>query len=173
VVVLAGPGGNGGSLVAARHLLKRGSTVSVVLSDPDSVTPVPAHPADILGRMGLVIAGFSAPADLVVDALLGYRWRGGPTGPASTLIEWANQQPAPILALHTPSGLNVITGAAVKPPIEATATLTLGLSKVRLIGSAAVGELYLADISVPAIVYQRTRLTPPELFHDDVIIRVG
>ena len=35
VTVLAGPGGNGGGgLVAARHLLNRGRTVSVVLSDP-------------------------------------------------------------------------------------------------------------------------------------------
>ena len=35
VTVLAGPGGNGGGgLVAARHLINRGRTVSVVLSDP-------------------------------------------------------------------------------------------------------------------------------------------
>src|SRR6516225_7224244 len=57
VTVLAGPGGNGGGgLVAARHLLNRGRTVSVVLSDPDALTPVPAHQADILARMGAVMA---------------------------------------------------------------------------------------------------------------------
>jgi hypothetical protein len=37
----------------------------------------------------------------------------------------------------------------------------------------AVGELYLADISVPAIVYERLGLTPPSLFHDNVIISLG
>jgi NAD(P)H-hydrate epimerase len=88
VTVLAGPGGNGGGgLVAARHLLNRGCTVSVVLSDPDSLTPVPAHQADILRRMDQVITSLPAPADLVVDALIGYSLRGDPTGPAATLIE--------------------------------------------------------------------------------------
>jgi NAD(P)H-hydrate epimerase len=174
VAVLAGPGGNGGGgLVAARHLLNRGCTVSVVLSKPDTLTAVPAHQADILGRMGAVMAELPAPADLVVDALIGYSLRGDPTGRVATLIEWANEQPAPILALDTPSGLDVTTGVAGTPHIQATATLTLALPKVGLIDTPAVGELYLADISVPAIVYQRMGLTPPPLFRDDVVIRLS
>ena len=57
VTVLAGPGGNGGGgLVAARHLANRGTEVQVVLSEPDRLTPVPAHQADILARMGVTIA---------------------------------------------------------------------------------------------------------------------
>ena len=159
----AGPGSSG----------DRGCSGSVVLSEPESRTPVPAHQADILGRMGLVIAPLPVPADLVVDALIGYSLRGDPTGQAATLIEWANQQPAPILALDTPSGLDVTTGVAGTPHIQATATLTLALPKIGLIDSSAVGELFLADISVPAIVYQRMGLTTPELFRDDVVIRLG
>src|SRR5215813_2063457 len=66
VTVLAGPGGNGGGgLVAARHLVNRGCTVSVILSEPDSLTPVPAHQADILARIGSVIATAPAAADLL------------------------------------------------------------------------------------------------------------
>ena len=114
-----------------------------------------------------------APADLVVDALIGYSLRGDPTGQIATLIEWANQQPAPILAPDAPSGLDVTTGVAGTPHIQATATLTLALPKIGLIDSSAVGELFLADISVPAIVYQRMGLTTPELFRDDVVIRLG
>jgi NAD(P)H-hydrate epimerase len=121
VTVLAGPGGNGGGgLVAARHLLNRGCTTSVVLSEPDALTAVPAHQADILGRMGVVMAPCPAPADLVVDTLIGYSLRGDPTGRAATLIEWANEQPAPILALDAPSGVDVpTTGAAGTPPYSA------------------------------------------------------
>ena len=174
VTVLAGPGGNGGGgLVAARHLLNRGHIVSVVLSDPDALTPVPAHQADILGRMGAAMGPVPVAADLVVDALIGYSLRGDPTGQAATLIEWANQQPAPILALDTPSGLDVTTGIAGSPHIQATATLTLALPKTGLINTPAAGELYLADISVPAIVYQRMGLTLPQLFRDDVVIRLS
>jgi NAD(P)H-hydrate epimerase len=173
VTVLIGPGGNGGGgLVAARHLINRGRTVSVVQSEPDSLTPVPAHQADILARMGAVMATEPAPADLVVDALIGYSLHGDPNGRAAELIEWANQQPAPVLALDAPSGLDVTTGVPGTPHIRATATLTLALPKVGLMNAPAVGELYLADITVPAIVYQRMGLTPPDLFREDVIIRV-
>jgi NAD(P)H-hydrate epimerase len=174
VTVLAGPGGNGGGgLVAARHLINRGCTVSAVLSEPESLTPVPAHQADILARIGTVTATAPATADLVVDALIGYSLRGDPTGRAAELIEWANQQPAPILALDAPSGLDVTTGTAGTPHIQATATLTLALPKVGLIDAPAVGELFLADISVPAIVYQRLGLAPPQLFRENAIIRLG
>jgi NAD(P)H-hydrate epimerase len=174
VTVLAGPGGNGGGgLVAARHLLNRGCTVSVVLSEPDALTAVPAHQADILGRMGLVMSEHPEPADVVVDALIGYSLRGDPKGRAAALIEWANGQSAPILALDTPSGLDVTTGVAGTPHIRATATLCLALPKVGLIDNPSVGELYVADISVPAMVYERFGLTPPRLFRDDVVVRVG
>ena len=174
VTVLAGPGGNGGGgLVAARHLINRDRTVSVVLSEPDSLTPVPTHQADILARMGAMTDIAPAAADLVVDALIGYSLHGDPTGRAAQLIEWANQQPAPVLALDTPSGLDVTTGRAGTPHVQATATLTLALPKVGLIDAPAVGELYLADISVPAIVYQRMAVAPPHLFRDHGIIRLG
>jgi NAD(P)H-hydrate epimerase len=173
VTVLAGPGGNGGGgLVAARHLINRGCAVSVTLSKPESLTPVPAHQADILRRMGAVIAERPAPADLVLDALIGYSLRGNPAGRTATLIDWANEQPGPVLALDTPSGLDVTTGIAGTPHVDATATLTLALPKTGLLTAPAVGELYVADISVPEIVYRRLGVTPPQLFRDEVVVRL-
>ena len=174
VTVLAGPGGNGGGgMVAARHLANRGSQVSVVLSDPGALTPVPAHQADILGRMGVIIAEEPSPADLVVDALIGYSIRGSPTGPAAVLIEWANAQASPILALDAPSGLDVTTGTQGTPTVQATATMTLALPKVGLLAAASVGELYLADISVPPQAYQPFGIVPGQLFTDSPVVRVA
>ena len=116
MTVLAGPGGSGGGgLVAARHLANRGCAVQVVLAEPDRLTPVPAHQADILARMGVPIAGRPSAADLVLDALIGYSLRGDPAGTAAELITWANDQAAPVLALDTPSGLDLTTGAAGTP----------------------------------------------------------
>jgi hypothetical protein len=81
VVVLAGSGGNGGGgLVGARHLANRGATVQVVVSRPRDLAPVPAHQLDILRRVGLDITDAPRPADLVVDALIGYSLRGDPIG---------------------------------------------------------------------------------------------
>jgi NAD(P)H-hydrate epimerase len=122
VTVLAGPGGNGGGgLVAARHLANRGVKVSVALSHTaDEMALVPAHQLDIVTRMGIP-AGEPEPASLIIDALIGYSLQGDPRGRAAELIEWANNQDTPILALDTPSGLDVTSGvprrrACVLPP---------------------------------------------------------
>ena len=172
MTVLAGPGGNGGGLVAARHLANRGCQVQAVLSEPGRLTPVPAHQADILARMGVTIASRPSTANLIIDALIGYSLRGDPAGAAAELITWANGQAAPILALDTPSGLDLTTGAAGTPAVQATATLTLALPKVGLLDAPNVGELYLADISVPPLVYQRMGILVPELFRQSSLLRI-
>jgi NAD(P)H-hydrate epimerase len=174
VTVLAGPGGNGGGgLVAARHLANRGCQVQVVLSEPDRLTPVPAHQADILTRMGVTMVGRPAPADLVIDALIGYSLRGDPAGTAAELITWANDQAAPVLALDAPSGLDLTSGVAGTPAVWATATLTLALPKVGLLEAPSAGELYLGDISVPPLVYQRMGIAVPELFRQSTLLQIG
>ena len=64
VVVLAGPGGNGGGgLVAARHLADRGVEITRVLSLPEQeMTRVASHQLDIVCRMGMAItAGERCP----------------------------------------------------------------------------------------------------------------
>lgn len=81
---------------------------------------------------------------------------GPPHGAAAELIGWANSQPAPVLALDAPSGLDTTTGNVFTPAIRAAATMTLALPKQGLLaGHVApyVGELYLADISVPPGLY--------------------
>jgi len=173
VTVLAGPGGNGGGgMVAARHLANRDCQVQVVLSEPDRLTPVPAHQADILTRMGITIASRAPTADLVVDALIGYSLRGDPAGTAAQLITWANGQAAPVLALDTPSGLDLTTGTAGSPTVGASATLTVALPKIGLLDAPSAGELYLADISVPPLVYQRMGITVPPLFRQSSLLQI-
>jgi NAD(P)H-hydrate epimerase len=172
-VILAGPGGNGGGgLVAARHLANRGVLVSVVLSDLDHMTLVPKHQLDILQRMGIPLVANPPSTELVVDALIGYSLRGDPAGRAAELIVWANDCGAPILALDTPSGLDVTTGVAGAPCVSATATMTLALPKIGLLYSEMVGELYLADISVPRLVYQRMGLDVPDLFRHSTLVQL-
>lgn len=163
VVVLAGSGGNGGGvLVAARRLYNYGADVKVYLTRPEAeFVPVPGHQLDILRRMGVPIfpAGdiAAAPAPrLLLDGIIGYSLRGEPRGSAAALIRWANGQETPVLALDVPSGLDTTTGMAHAPTIRAAATMMLALPKVGLMSDEAapyVGELYLADISVPPALY--------------------
>ena len=184
VIALAGSGGNGGgALVAARRLHNWGAAVTVGLAQSASVmTGVPAHQLDILERIGvpIVIArstlGF-APADVVLDGLIGYSLKGAPQGAAAALIHWANSQSAPVLSLDVPSCVDATTGTVFDPAIRATATMTLALPKEGLDGPAMtshVGELYLADISVPPGLYARQplnmRIEP--LFACEEVIRL-
>ena len=181
-VVLAGTGGNGGgALVCARRLHNWGARVRVFLTRPPAAfKPVPAHQLDILRCMGVLIAQAEAVtrvegADLIVDGIIGYRLSGAPRGAAADLIRWANAQEVPILALDVPSGVNTTTGTVFAPAIKATATMTLALPKEGLrapdVGKQ-VGELYLADISVPPRLYSAPPLAievGPLFARDDII----
>jgi hypothetical protein len=52
--------------------------------------------------------------------------------------------------------------------------MTLALPKVGLLKAhRQVGRLYLADISVPTLVYERLGLTVPFLFQDGTIVEVS
>ncbi len=164
VAVLAGGGGNGGgALVAARRLHNWGANVKVLLAKKaEKMTSVSCHQLDILNRMGIDIAvesgvpPSSGVPNVIIDGLIGYNLKGAPNGVTRDLIEWANEQDAPVLALDTPSGIDTASGKVFDPSIQATATMTLALPKKGLRtpeAAARVGELYLADISVPPSLY--------------------
>ncbi len=183
VIVLCGSGNNGGGgMTAARRLHNWGAQVLVALTkSADELRDVPAHQLDILQRMNIPIlepASFSdlGAADLILDAILGYSLNGAPRDAAAELIRWANAQPAPILALDTPSGLDLTSGQVNEPAIRATATLTLALPKQGLLNPQAkpfAGELYLADIGVPPELYQKAfGIFVPPIFAKSDIVRV-
>lgn len=196
VAVLCGSGNNGGGgMTAARRLHNWGVDIVVALTkSADELRGLPAHQLDILQRMKIPIidhasfrfenAHYSPDAlrerkpstpDLILDAMIGYSLNGAPRGVAADLVRWANRQDAPILSLDTPSGLDVTSGTAHDPTIRATATLTLALPKQGLLNpqsSSYVGELYLADISVPPELYTKMGIVVPPLFERQDIVHV-
>lgn len=184
VVVLAGTGGNGGgALVCARRLHNVGARVQVIITKPDAAfTPVPAHQLDILRRMQVPIATADEwdgveTAVLVIDGIIGYTLKGTPRGAAADLIRRANTQDAPVLALDIPSGVDAGSGAVFNPAINATATMTLALPKEGVRApdaNARIGELYLADISVPPQLYAQPplKLTVGPIFAAGDIVRL-
>lgn len=159
VTVLAGSGGNGGgALVAARRLASWGCKVTVCLTKGvETFKGIPAHQLKILQAMNVLLC-VSEPetsnADVILDGIIGYSLHGAPTGVAGQLIRWANSHSIPVLSLDTPSGLDANSGKAFDPSITAEATLTLALPKQGLTHSQ-IGDLYLADISVPPSLYER------------------
>lgn len=180
ITCLCGAGNNGGGgLVAARHLHNWGARVNVVLAfETSRLKEVPAHQYNILTQMGVdnITDPYLAEQDLIIDALIGYGLRGYPRQPVAGWIEKANDSGSSILALDAPSGLDTTTGIPGNPCIKAKATLTLALPKTGLMTSESkdcVGDLYLADISVPRELYQRMGIEVPNLFAEDAILKVG
>ncbi len=184
IVVLCGKGNNGGGgMVAARHLSNWGADVSVILAgQPDSLGTVPALQWAILERLPLdhrLCDGGDVPdlsgAKLIVDALIGYGLSGNPRRPAAELITAANESGRLVVSLDTPSGLDVTTGIPGEPCVKADATMTLALPKTGLRQTEArdyVGDLYVADIGVPPVVYSQIGIQVPSLFHDSGILQV-
>jgi len=182
IVVLAGRGNNGGGgLVAARHLLNWGAWVQVITSySSEDYMGIPLHQLSILQAMGAPMAwaeeGWELPpCDLVIDAVIGYGLRGDPRGPARELIQLANSSLAPILSLDAPSGIDTASGAVFDPHVRAAATMTLALPKRGFLQSEALsasGALFLADISVPPVLYEHLALDVPALFARDTVVPV-
>ena len=179
VCCLVGKGNNGGDgLVAARRLHGWGCGVTVVLGGERSdLRDVPARQLAAVERNGIPVVGSDGDlggAELLVDGLLGYGSKGNPREPVSGLIRRANSSGIPVLAVDIPSGLDATTGQPNDPCIAAKATVTFGLPKTGFLDPRArgkVGELYLADISLPKPVYSRYAQSPG-IFGKDILVRV-
>lgn len=179
IVVLCGAGNNGGGgMAAARHLHNWGAEVKlIVCGAPERIKEIPAQQLQILQAMGIArMETFDlTTADLIVDALIGYGLAGDPREAEASWIGKANGAGRPVLALDVPSGLDASTGCPGDPCLRATATLTLALPKTGLAAQEAipyVGDLYLADISVPPELYARLGIDVPPIFSRETIIKI-
>jgi len=179
VACLVGGGNNGGDgMVAARHLANWGADVKVIVGTAkDKMKDVPLEQLHILEKMGIPILSTEyalSGYDLLIDGLIGYGLEGNPRDRVAMIIEDANSSGRPILALDLPSGMNATTGEAYDPCIKATATVTLALPKTGFLSPSAspyVGDLYLADISIPRKVYQSFG-QQNILFQNDTLLKI-
>lgn len=173
VQVLAGSGGNGGGvLAAARHLSNRGVGVSVATTaEPEHMTPAAAEQVAILHRIGVERSAHPTEADLVLDGLIGYSLSGAPRGAALALIEWSRGRT--VLSLDVPSGVDAETGEMPGAAISASATMTLALPKSGVVDHHHTGRLFLADISVPPLVYQAFGIDLETPFGESTIVELA
>lgn len=167
VLVLCGPGNNGGDgFAAARHLRNSGVKVTAVLAAPREKSRGDAGlNLAIYERMEGELFDAGDPAqlarvrevaqstDVIVDALLGTGSSGSPRGVIADLIRSANAEShARRVAIDIPSGLEADTGKVNDPCFKADATVTFVAPKAGFSEPAArevVGRLVVADIGVP------------------------
>lgn len=183
ILVLAGKGANGaGVLTAGRHLAHRGYTVTAVTTEPAPRLAEETRRALTRLRREGGTAPTRTPqqplpkASIILDGVIGYSLGDNPKGSAAQVIESANQSDAHRLALDVPSGLHPDSGQAKEPTFRAHATLALAMPKRGTLDPLAkpyVGELYLADIGFPRVLYQDHDTTPEAVFGDAEIVRLG
>ncbi|MBM4355095.1 MAG: NAD(P)H-hydrate dehydratase [Deltaproteobacteria bacterium] len=166
VLILCGPGNNGGDgYVAARHLANGGFEVMVLATRlPSDLNADASANARIYREMGLplrVLAEGEEPGavlgglgrfDAICDALLGTGREGKIGEPYDSLVEAANRASGIKVAVDVPTGVEADSGYAPGKAFQADVTVTMGLPKVGLLlppGAAFAGELAVADIGMP------------------------
>lgn len=129
ILVIAGPGNNGGdALVAALQLKKCWQRVIVVLADEPQQLPAETAQAyaDWLAAGGSVSPAI--PPDmrfsLAIDGLFGIGLQRPLQGRHAELVRQVNALSCPVLAIDIPSGLHADTGQVLDCAVVATYTLT-------------------------------------------------
>ncbi len=160
VVLLVGPGANGGdALWAGARLASRGVAVRAVLGHEK---PHERGLAGLVGAGGRVIDATAAGgeavaveaisgADVVVDGLLGIGGRGGLRGVAATVVEAVDRLRSAVVAVDLPSGVDPDTGAADGVHVRADVTVAFGTAKPCLLlppASEAAGSVEVVDIGL-------------------------
>ena len=173
VVVLCGPGNNGGDgLVAARHLHLRGVPVSAVLAGGTGrVRGDAARNLERAERVGVPFAGprwRAEPGDVVVDALFGTGLARPLEGEAASAVKRivAARPACRVVAVDLPSGLDADTGQPLGACVAADVTVTIALPKLALAlepgrslaGRIVVGRIGIAD-EAPGIALRASLLT--------------
>jgi ADP-dependent NAD(P)H-hydrate dehydratase / NAD(P)H-hydrate epimerase len=154
VVVLAGPGNNGGDgFVAARVLHDRGYLVRILLvGDPAKLKGDAALAAKRWdGEIDAASPEGLASADVVIDALFGAGLDRPVEGLALRMIEAANESGIPAIAVDLPSGVNGTSGAIMGAAVRATKTVTFFRRKpghLLLPGRRYCGLVTVADIGI-------------------------
>ena len=169
ILVIAGPGNNGGDgFVAAAELAAGGREVSVILmcerdalkGDAASAArgwkfPVLPFNPQAIGR----------PA-LIIDALFGAGVNRSVDGEARAMIEAINANGAPVLAVDLPSGINGTSAAIMGVAVRATETVTFFRKKpahLLMPGRLHCGVVRVADIGIDARVLDEIK---PQCFEN-------
>jgi NAD(P)H-hydrate epimerase len=171
IVIFCGPGNNGGDgYVAARRLALHGGrvVVAVIAAEARPSNNASSRNWDRIAR-DAGIAKVHAPvardvavfgqgiekAAVIVDALLGTGVRGPLREPIRTaveIIEKAHLAGIPVVAVDTPTAVDLSSGEPSDPAVRADLTVTFHRPKTGLLtrrGAAHAGKVLVAPIGIP------------------------
>ncbi len=181
IVIIAGPGNNGGDgIVAARLLIRAGFEVSLWCTvKAGTYRGDAAINEKFYLKSGLPVSRLTTQADLemfeeklqkadlIVDSLLGTGANRDVSGITAEIIKAINKSDLPVLSVDIPSGVNADTGELLGYSVKADWTVTFASPKLGLMlhpGAAKAGEIIVGDINIPEKLFEKEPvelLTPP------------
>lgn len=163
VIVLTGPGNNGGDgWVAAQRLHEQGRDVEVyALLPPEQLSAEAAAAADRAWRSGVrwrvppatPTAEELGRASAIVDALLGTGSRPPLREPLPDWCSAMNRSGAIVVSVDLPTGADADSGMADDNAVGADVTVTFTAPKLGLVTHPAAdlaGDVIVADIGIPS-----------------------
>ncbi len=175
IIVLCGPGNNGGDgFVAARQLSETGWPVRVaLLGSRDHLTGAARHHADLWPEtVEPLTPAVLDGAELVVDALFGAGLSRALEGSGLETLADAARRKLPIVAIDVPSGLMGDTGEALGA-VASVLTVTFFRKKpghLLLPGRLLCGEVVVADIGISTSMLDQIS---PDTFENDPCLWIG
>ncbi|MBW7996287.1 MAG: NAD(P)H-hydrate dehydratase [Candidatus Glassbacteria bacterium] len=166
-LILCGKGNNGGDgFVAARWLKERcapGWPRVLLAGRLDELSGDAALMAAAAVNFGVnvieltddtlhLLAEEVSACDVVVDGLLGSGAAGAPCGIIAGIVETVNEYSPPLVAIDSPTGVEMDTGAVPGDSLGAVLTVTFGYEKPGhrfYPGRARCGEVICADVGFP------------------------
>ncbi|MBS28709.1 MAG: bifunctional ADP-dependent NAD(P)H-hydrate dehydratase/NAD(P)H-hydrate epimerase [Alphaproteobacteria bacterium] len=155
VLVLCGPGNNGGDgFVAGRILAERGREVTMaLLGSRDKLSGDAAINARRWqGPVEAVFADLVGNADIVIDALFGAGLSRALDGVARETVDSMNAHAVPCLAVDVPSGVHGDSGAVLGAATASDVTVTFFRRKpghLLFPARGLCGDVRVADIGIP------------------------
>lgn len=180
--VYCGKGNNGGDgYVIARHLFNYGYNTRILsIGDPQKLTGDAKTNYTVCANYKIPVTVINSVAQieeenspaLIVDALLGTGIKGEVRGLLKEIIMHINQINVPVVSVDIPSGLNGDSSGIAGETIKADLTVTMALPKLAHLFYPAkefVGELEIADISIPASVKNSEDITINLVEYSDLV----
>ena len=176
ILFFAGTGGNGGGgICAARHLLNHGYEPIVILSNEEKMQGVPSYQLEIFRKAGGQIIPIEKASDLnpdiIVDAIIGYSLISAPGGKILEMINFINNNNMPTISLDIPTGVLATSGENPGEFVKPDKTITLALPKTGL-SPEKCGGIILADIGIPATVFEKAGLNYSSPFSSTFYINI-
>lgn len=163
ILILAGPGNNGGDgLVLARKLFSNNINVEVVFtSGVDNYRGSARKNLDLLIKLGISqknyfdiedFSNYLKNFDIIIDGIFGTGLNKTIDDSINEIIKAVNNCKKEIISIDVPSGINGDTGEVTGNCIKATKTIVLGSPKIGNLlypGTYYCGDIFLDNLTIP------------------------